>query len=138
MHTDTVVKKARQRLYHLRELRRFIVSQRILNSFYSATIQSILTGAISVWDRNSSCGDQRALQRVVTVGSAEQTIGSPLCRTYTPDTTSRARRIIKFPHNPGNRLFVTPQVRQSPALSQNTHREEKCFPPGYQSHELSD
>ena len=39
VHTDTVVKNARQRLYHLRQL----------NSFYSATIQSILTEAISVW-----------------------------------------------------------------------------------------
>ncbi|KAF0029423.1 hypothetical protein F2P81_018528 [Scophthalmus maximus] len=49
VHTDTVVKKARQRLYHLRQLRRFKVSQRILKSFYSAAIQSTLTGAISLW-----------------------------------------------------------------------------------------
>ena len=37
--TDTEVMKARQRLYHLSQLRRFRVS---LDSFYSATIQSIL------------------------------------------------------------------------------------------------
>ena len=56
IHTDTVVKKARQCLYHLRQLSRFKVSQRILISFHTAAIQSILTGAISVWYSNSSCG----------------------------------------------------------------------------------
>ena len=108
VHTDTVVKKARQRLYHLRQLSRFKVSQRILISFYSAAVQSILTGAISVWYGNSSCGDRRALQRVVR--TAEQTMGTtlpPLHDLYTTRCTNRARRIIKDPHHPCNRLFVT-------------------------------
>ena len=57
VHTDTVVKKARQHLYRCRLLRRFEISTRVLISFYSAAVQSILTGAISVWYGNSSCGD---------------------------------------------------------------------------------
>ena len=59
-----------------------------------------------VW--NSSCRDQRALQRVVR--SAERTMGTPLPPLqdlYTRCCSSRARRIIKDPHHPGNRLFVT-------------------------------
>jgi len=107
-HTDTVVKKARQRLYHLRQLRRFRVSQWILISFYHAAVQSILTGAISVWYGNSSCRDQRALQRVVR--TAEQIMGITLPSLhdlYIARCTARARRIIKDLHHPCNKLFVT-------------------------------
>ncbi len=37
-HIQTQVKKARQRLYHLRQLRKFRVSPSILKTFYSGTI----------------------------------------------------------------------------------------------------
>ncbi len=42
-HIQTQVKKARQRLYHLRQLRKFRVSPAILKSFYSGVIDSVLT-----------------------------------------------------------------------------------------------
>ena len=130
-HTDTVVKKARQRLYHLRQLRRFRVSQRILKSFYAATTQSILTGAITVWYGNSSSRDQRALQRVVR--SAERIMGTslpPLQDLYTRRCLGRARRIFKDPHHPGNKLFVT--LRSGKRLrchKSNTERLRKSFFP---------
>ncbi len=40
-HIQTQVKKARQRLYHLRQLRKFRVSPAILKTFYSGTIESV-------------------------------------------------------------------------------------------------
>ncbi len=52
-HIQTQVKKARQRLYHLRQLRKFRVSPAILNTFYSGAIESVLTQCISVWYGNS-------------------------------------------------------------------------------------
>ncbi len=64
-HIQTQVNKARQRLYHLRQLRKFRVSPTILKTFYSGTIESILTQCISVWYGNSSSQDCKALQRVV-------------------------------------------------------------------------
>ncbi len=42
-HIQTQVKKARQRLYHLRQLREFRVSPAILKIFYSGAIESVLT-----------------------------------------------------------------------------------------------
>ncbi len=48
-HIQTQVKKARQRLYHLRQLRKFRVSPAILKTFYSGAIESVLTLA-------SQCG----------------------------------------------------------------------------------
>ncbi len=42
-HIQTQVKKARQRLYHLRQLRKFRVSPAILKTFYSGAIEIVLT-----------------------------------------------------------------------------------------------
>ncbi len=64
-HIQTQVKKARQRLYHLRQLRKFRVSPAILKTFYSGAIESVLTQCISVWYSNATNQDCKALQRVV-------------------------------------------------------------------------
>ncbi len=64
-HTDAVLKKAHQRLFVLRPLRKFGTSPNILRSFYSCTVESILTGCITAWFGNSTAGKRKALQRVV-------------------------------------------------------------------------
>ncbi len=56
-HIQTQVKEARQRLYHLRQLRKFRVSPAILKTFYSWAIESVLTLCISVWHGNNSNQD---------------------------------------------------------------------------------
>ncbi|KAK1784623.1 hypothetical protein P4O66_003310 [Electrophorus voltai] len=105
-HTNSLAKKARQRLYHLRRLRYFRLPSKVLRNFYTCTIESILTGNITVWFGNSTKQDRQALQRVVH--SAEcithtelpdlQTIYYKWCQT-------KARRIVKDPTHPNNRLF---------------------------------
>ncbi len=75
-HIQTQVKKARQRLYHLRQLRKFRVSPAILKTFYSGVIESVLTQCISVWYNNATNQDCKALQRVVRL--AERISGSAL------------------------------------------------------------
>ncbi|KAK1786538.1 hypothetical protein P4O66_002988 [Electrophorus voltai] len=105
-HTNSLAKKARQRLYHLRRLRDFRLPSKVLRNFYTCTIESILTGNITVWFGNSTKQDRQALQRVVR--SAErithtelpdlQTIYYKWCQT-------KARRIVKDPTHPNNRVF---------------------------------
>ncbi len=75
-HIQTQVKKARQRLNHLRQLRKFRVSSAILKTFYSGAIESVLTQCISVWYRNASNQDCKAMQRAVRL--AERISGSAL------------------------------------------------------------
>ncbi len=75
-HIQTQFKKARQRLCHLRQLRKFRVSPAILKTFYSGAIESLLTPCISVWYGNVSNQDCKALQRVVRL--AERISGSAL------------------------------------------------------------
>ncbi len=48
VHTDAVLKKAHQRLFFLRWLRKFGTSPSILRSFYTFTVQSILTSLLSL------------------------------------------------------------------------------------------
>ncbi len=106
-HIQTQVKKARQRLYHLRQLRKFRVSPTILKTFYAGTIESVLTQCISVWYGNSSSQDCKALQRVVRL--AERISGSALPSLqdiYLKRCRSRAVKIIKDSNHPGNCLFT--------------------------------
>ncbi len=107
-HIQTQVKKARQRLYHLRQLRKFRVSPAILKTFYSGAIESVLTQCISVWYSNATNQDCKALQRVVRL--AERISGSALPSLqdiYLKRCKSRAAKIIKDSNHPGNRLFIT-------------------------------
>lgn len=53
----TLTAKARKYLFHLRQLRKK-VSQKVLLSFYSAAVQSILTGRLTARYRNSSSQDR--------------------------------------------------------------------------------
>eukprot|EP00061_Rhincodon_typus_P013526 g39940.t1 len=51
-HVDTTVKKAQQRLFFVRWLRKFSMSIRTLTSFYRCTIESKLSGCITAWYGN--------------------------------------------------------------------------------------
>ncbi len=95
-HTDAVLKKAHQRLFFLRRLRKFGTSPSILRSFYSCTVESILTGYITAWFGNSTAGNRKALQRVVR--TARHIVGGELPSLqdiYTRRCVRKARRIIK-------------------------------------------
>ncbi|KAK1794424.1 hypothetical protein P4O66_010749, partial [Electrophorus voltai] len=87
-------------------LRDFRLTSKVLRNFYTCTIESILMGNITVWFWNSIKQDRQALQRVAR--SAER-----ITRTELPDLQTiyyrwcqtKARRIVKDPTHPNNRLF---------------------------------
>jgi hypothetical protein len=68
-HTDSVVKKAQQRLFNLRRLKKFGLAPKTLTNFYRCTIESILSDCIT------AC-NHRALQRMVR--SAQHITGGKL------------------------------------------------------------
>ncbi len=130
-HIQTQVKKARQRLYHLRQLRKFRVSPAILKTFYSGAIESVLTQCISVWYNNATNQDCKALQRVVRL--AERISGSALPslqHIYIKRCKSRAVKIIKDSTHPGNHLFcLLPSGRRFRSMMAKTERLRKSFFP---------
>ncbi len=130
-HIQTQVKKARQRLYHLRQLRKFRVSPAILKTFYSGAIESVLTQCISVWYGNSSSQDCKALQRVVRL--ADRISGSALPSLqdiYLKRCRSRAVKITKDSNHPGNCLFtLLPSGKRFRSLMAKTERLRRSFFP---------
>ncbi len=130
-HIQTQVKKARQRLYHLRQLRKFRVSPAILKTFYSGAIESVLTQCIAVWYGNSSNQDCKALQRVVRL--AERISGSTLPSLqgiYIKRCKSRAAKIIKDSNHPGNPLFILlPSGKRFRSMMAKTERLRRSFFP---------
>ncbi len=130
-HLQTQVKKSRQRLYHLRQLRKFRVSSAILKTFYSGTIESVLTQCISVWYGNISNQDCKALQRVVYL--AERISGSALLSLkdiYLKCCKSRAAKIIKDSNHPGNHLFILlPSGKRFRSMMAKTERLRRSFFP---------
>ncbi len=130
-HIQTQVKKARQRLYHLRQLRKFRVSPAILKTFYSGAIESVLTQCISVWYINSSNQDCKALQRVVRL--TERISGSALPslqEIYFKRCKSRAVKILKDSNHPGNHLFcLLPSGNCFRSMMAKTERLRRSFFP---------
>ncbi|XP_051562655.1 uncharacterized protein LOC127446057 [Myxocyprinus asiaticus] len=102
-HTEAVVKKAHQRLFFLRRLRKFGMNQHILTRFYTSTEESILTGCITAWNGNSNALNHKALQRVVR--TARHIIGGELPslqEIYTRRCVRKARRIIGDSSHPSH------------------------------------
>ncbi len=75
-HTQSVVRKAHQRLFFLRRLKKFGLSSKILRQFYSCTVESILTGCITAWYGNCTTLNRKALQTIVQ--TAQHIIGGEL------------------------------------------------------------
>ena len=71
-----MVKKAQQRLFNLRRLKKFGLSSKTLTNFYRCTIKSILSGCITAWYGNCTALNRKAFQRVVR--SAQHITGGKL------------------------------------------------------------
>ncbi len=130
-HTDAVLKKAHQRLFFLRRLRKFGMSPSILRSFYTCTVESILTGCITAWFGNSTAGNRKALQRVVR--TARHIVGGELPSLqdiYTRRCIRKARRIIKDYSHPSHRLLsLLPSGRRLRSIRSRTSRLRDSFFP---------
>ena len=131
LNTTQLVKKAQQRLYFLRRLRKFGMSPEILRNFYSCIVESILTGCIAVCYGSTSALDRRRLQRVVK--TAERIIRTPLpslqsiyhCRVH-----RRAATILKDPTHPQHGLFtLLPSGRRYRSMKSKTSRLKNSFFP---------
>ena len=130
-HIDSVRKKAQQRLYFLRQLRKFNLPQELLVTFYTAIIQSVLCTSITVWFGSATRQDRHRLQR--TIRSAERIIGTNLPSIqdlYVSRTRKRASHISADSSHPGHRLFkLLPSGRRYRALYAKTSRHRDSFFP---------
>ncbi|KAK3518599.1 hypothetical protein QTP70_005474 [Hemibagrus guttatus] len=102
----SLTKKAQQRMYFLRQLKKFLFPVKMLVNFYTAIIESVLTSSITVWFAAATARDKAKLQRVIH--SAEKVIGCSLPslqELYASRSRRRAAKIAADPSHPGNELF---------------------------------
>ncbi len=127
-HIDSVEKRAQQKLYFLRQLRKFNLPQELLKPFYSAIIESVLCSSITFWFGPATKTDIRRLQR--TVRTADRIIGAPL--------PSLQELYSESPSHPANSFFgLLPNGRCYRALWTKIARHKNNFstpghiPPGH-------
>ncbi len=131
IHIDSIVRKAQQRLYFLRQLRKFNLPQELLKQFYFAIIESVLCTSITVWFSSATKSDLRRLRRVVR--TAERIVGTTLPtlqELYLSRVSKRAGKITLDPSHPAHSLFeLLPSGRRYRALSTRTTRHRNSFFP---------
>ncbi len=130
-HIQTQVKKARQRLYHLRQLRKFRVSPTNPENFLCRDHRKCFVSVhlSVVWKQLQP--RLQALQRVVRL--AERISGSALPSLqdiYIKRCRGRADKIIKDSNHPGNCLFTRlPSGKRFRCLMAKTERLRRSFFP---------
>lgn len=105
-HIDSVRKKAHERLYVLRHLRKFNLPQELLITFQTSMIQSMLCTSITTWFRSAT-----KLDRHRTIRSAEKIIGVSLPSSRTcacPRSGSGRMTYIQTPHTPHINFLNSP------------------------------
>ncbi|XDV45489.1 hypothetical protein PO909_013579, partial [Leuciscus waleckii] len=128
-HIDCVQKKAQQRLYFLRQLRKLNLSKELLITFYSAIIQSVICTSITVWFGSATKRDRARLQR--TIRAAQIIIGADLPFIQDLHRSRFRKRVVKInadPSHPGHKLFnLLPSGRRYKALYAKTSRYKVSF-----------
>uniref|UniRef100_A0A1A8FSH0 Alkylated DNA repair protein AlkB homologue 8 N-terminal domain-containing protein n=1 Tax=Nothobranchius korthausae TaxID=1143690 RepID=A0A1A8FSH0_9TELE len=104
-NTMAVVKKAQLHLHFLRVLRTNNLEERLLVTFYRATIESILTYSITTWYAGCSAADRKVLQRVINTAQKITGCSLPSLEVIANSRyLSRAGNIIKDQSHPSNRV----------------------------------
>ncbi|TWW54643.1 hypothetical protein D4764_0023300 [Takifugu flavidus] len=128
---SSLIKKAQQRMFFLRQLRKLKLPPRMLVQFYTAIMESILTSSITVWYAGATVRDRLRLQRVVR--AAEKVIGCRLPSIqdlYISRTRRCAGRITADPSHPGHGLFSPlPSGRRLRSIRTKTSRYMNSFFP---------
>ncbi|XP_061926485.1 uncharacterized protein LOC133665251 [Entelurus aequoreus] len=114
LHTGALVKRAQQRMHFLRRMKRAQLPPPVLTTFYTGTIESLLTNCMSVWTGACSASDWKSLQRVVR--TAEKIIRTPLPpiqEIAKSRCLTRAQKICRDSSPPHQGLFSLLDSRKS-------------------------
>ncbi|KAK3550900.1 hypothetical protein QTP70_008063 [Hemibagrus guttatus] len=123
--------KAQQRMYFLRQLKKFLLPVKMLVNFNTAIIESILTSSITVWFAAATARDKAKLQHVIH--SAEKVIGCSLPslqELYISRSWRCAAKIAADPSHPGNEVFQSlPSGKRLRSIRTRTSCHKNSFFP---------
>ena len=125
------VKKANQRLYFLRQLKKFNMTQDILVNLYRSVIESILTFSIIVWFDGITGKQKLQLNRIVKTASKIVGCSLPTLEDiHVQRVKKRSEKIIEDASHPANHLFeLLPSGRRYRTLKCGTTRSRQSFFP---------
>ena len=124
LNTSLIISKAHQRLYFLRQLKKFRVSQAAMTHFYRATIESVLTLSMPVWFGHATSQDKTRLERVVRRASKIIGCSLPTLESlYSVRLIRKAKKIIADYSHPAHHLFrLLPSGRRYESTRSRTSR----------------
>jgi hypothetical protein len=123
-NNTTLVKRAQQRLYFLKRLKKFGMPPQVLSKYYCCTIKSILTGCITAWYRNCTVYGCKALQRVVKMFQyIAGTVLPPIQDIY----SKKGLQHHQGPHTPQKLFSPFPSGRRYRRMRSNTNRIRDSF-----------
>ncbi|XP_034060745.1 uncharacterized protein LOC117538897 [Gymnodraco acuticeps] len=127
----SLIKKAQQRMFFLRQLKKFNLPNTTMVNFYTSIMESILTSSITIWYTATTAKEKGRLQRVIR--SAEKVIGCNLPSLHdlhASRTLRRAGKIVADPSHPGHKLFSPlPSGRRLRSFRTKTSRHQNSFFP---------
>ena len=99
--TDKINSKSQQRMFFLRKLLSFNVGSKMLQMFYYAFIESVLSFSIICWFGNATEAQKKSVRRAVTMSSKLSGITFPSLESiYKDRTLKRARSIVGDQRHP--------------------------------------
>eukprot|EP00061_Rhincodon_typus_P006055 g26280.t1 len=102
----STVKEVQQRLFFLRQHRKFGMSIRFLTNFYRYTIENVLSRCITAWFGNCSAQKRKKLQRIVCTAQTITEANLPFMDSiYKAHCDGKTAKIIKDPSHTNNDLL---------------------------------
>ena len=126
-----IIKKAQKRIYFLRHLKRFGLSQAILTHFYHAVIESVLSFSITVWFGRASQDEIDQIESVVKNASKLIGLNMPSIRSlYLSRSLRISKCIVQDACHPANHLFeLLPCGKRYRCIKTKTTRFNNSFYP---------
>ena len=131
LNTNSIIKRAQQRMYFLRQLKKFGLKKEILTQFYRSVVESVLTFSICVWYGGASQQQKEKLDHIVSAASKIIDTDLPsLASIYTKRLRGRARKIADDASHPGHHLFeLLPSGKRLRSMKTRTCRFKNSFFP---------
>ena len=131
VNTSEICKKAHQRLYFLRQLKKFRLTTPIMTQFYRSVIESVLTFSNTAWYGSTSSNNKKKLNRVVKTASKIAGCELPsIDSIFQERVTRKARSIISDKLHPANPLFqLLPSGKRYRSIKCKSNRLQHSFYP---------
>ena len=132
-NTDSIIKKANQRLYCLQRLAHFNVKESLLQRFYSSFVESSLTFGVTAWGGNVTQSDRHRIDRVIS--RSGKLVGRKLDSLETTHDNKTLRKVVRIFEDETHPLRVELDTLKSSrssrlrAPSVKTNRYQNSFIP---------